>query len=76
MIYTVTTGKQKQTYEGFRKPWNKEIPTVIALVRVDGEEDYWELDPQNVEMAKEELERYYRAEDSRDVVVLIYDRRK
>lgn len=64
MIYTVTSDKSKQTYEGFRRPFRKSIipPTVLAVALIEGEPDLWELDKENTALALEELSRFYRSE--------------
>ncbi len=78
MIYTVEDRGRKQTYEGFRRVYHDGQPSpVIATAFVDGEGDWWEIDPANVTLAVEELQRYYRAEHGFDNVrITVYDHRQ
>ncbi len=76
LVYTVTDRGRSQSYEGFRRVWANGPSQVIATAFVDGEGDWWEIDPANVRLAVEELQRFYRAEHGLDnVEIIVYDRR-
>ncbi len=90
LVYTVTEtvrvregGNERsvsrtQTYEGFRRVWaNGQASQVIATAFIDGEGDWWEIDPSNVPLALEELARFYRSQQGVDnVQISVYDLRR
>jgi hypothetical protein len=73
-VYTVEADGNKQIFEGFRRPTIRSGNQVLGLVFVFGEFSLWELDPDNIKLAIEELERYYRCEYGESVDIIMYRR--
>ena len=74
MVWKHVDGKSVQTFEGFG--WvggtANAYPEVMAMVHFDGGTSLWRLDPENIGLGVDELQRYYRTIHGRKVHVGIY----
>lgn len=74
--YTCSDGKTKQSYEGFQRAFalTEAFPVVLGIAVVEGESEPWFLDGENLQLAVEELGRYYRSEHGMEVRIAVYNR--
>jgi hypothetical protein len=72
LVFTVN----KQMYEGFCPIYYKEQSKIVASVSIGDEIEWWRIDSTNIQLAKDELSRYYHSErDFDNVKIILYERK-